>query len=68
MLPPQYLTPTCSFLLAVAFFGEPFTRAQRAAFPMIWAALAIYTVDSYRGFLAATKRVIADEEPVLSDL
>jgi chloramphenicol-sensitive protein RarD len=52
----QYLTPTCSFLLAVAFFNEPFTPAQKAAFPMIWAALAIYTVDSYRAFRAATRR------------
>jgi chloramphenicol-sensitive protein RarD len=64
----QYLTPTCSFLLAVACFAEPFTPAQRAAFPMIWAALVIYTVDSYRGFRAATKRVVADDEPVLADL
>ena len=51
----QYLTPTCSFLLAVAFFNEPFTHAQKAAFPMIWAALAIYTVDSYLAFRAATR-------------
>jgi chloramphenicol-sensitive protein RarD len=51
----QYLTPTCSFLLAVAFFNEPFTPAQKVAFPMIWAALAIYTVDSYRAFRAATR-------------
>jgi chloramphenicol-sensitive protein RarD len=61
----QYLTPTCSFLLAVAFFGEPFARAQRAAFPMIWVALAIYTVDSYRGFRAATRRGVEDEEAVV---
>ena len=64
----QYLAPTCSFLLAVVFFDEPFTPAQRIAFPLIWAALAIYTVDSYRAFVASTRRVLADEEPVLTDL
>jgi chloramphenicol-sensitive protein RarD len=69
----QYLTPTCSFLLAVAFFDEPFTHAQKAAFPLIWAALAIYTVDSYRAFLAATRTAPANAEappdarPVLID-
>jgi chloramphenicol-sensitive protein RarD len=64
----QYLTPTCSFLLAVVFFDEPFTRTQRVAFPMIWAALAIYSVDSFRAFVSSTRRVLADEEPVLTDL
>jgi chloramphenicol-sensitive protein RarD len=64
----QYLTPTCSFLLAVVFFDEPFTRTQRVAFPMIWAALAIYSVDSFRAFVTSTRRVLADEEPVLTDL
>jgi chloramphenicol-sensitive protein RarD len=64
----QYATPMCSFLLAVVFFGEPFTRAQRVAFPMIWLALVIYSVDSFRAMLDASRRVLADEEPVLTDL
>jgi chloramphenicol-sensitive protein RarD len=44
----QYIAPTMIFLTAVLVFGEPFGRAERIAFPMIWAALAIYTVSLVR--------------------
>ena len=44
----QYIAPTMIFLIAVFWFGEPFGRAQMVAFPMIWAALAIYTVSMLR--------------------
>ncbi len=44
----QYLAPTGHFLLAVAAFGEPFTRAHLVTFGCIWAALAIYTFDTAR--------------------
>ncbi len=44
----QYIAPTMIFLTAVFVFGEPFGRAQMVAFPMIWAALAIYTVSMVR--------------------
>ncbi len=39
----QYVAPTMIFLTAVFWFGEPFGRARMIAFPMIWAALIIYT-------------------------
>jgi chloramphenicol-sensitive protein RarD len=39
----QYIAPTLIFLTAVFLFGEPFGRARAIAFPMIWAALVIYT-------------------------
>lgn len=39
----QYVAPTMIFLTAVFVFGEPFGTAKMVAFPMIWAALAIYT-------------------------
>ncbi len=39
----QYIAPTMIFLTAVFLFGEPFGRARAIAFPMIWAALVIYT-------------------------
>lgn len=39
----QYITPTLIFLTAVFAFGEPFGQARAIAFPMIWAALAMYT-------------------------
>jgi chloramphenicol-sensitive protein RarD len=32
------------FLTAVLVFGEPFDKARAIAFPIIWAALAIYTL------------------------
>ena len=39
----QYLAPTMVFLTAVLIFREPFEGVQLIAFPMIWAALVIYT-------------------------
>lgn len=45
----QYIAPTMIFLTAVFWFGEPFGGARLVAFPMIWAALAIYTYALFRG-------------------
>lgn len=39
----QYIAPTMIFLTAVFLFGEPFGTARAVAFPMIWAALLIYS-------------------------
>ncbi|MCW3782246.1 EamA family transporter RarD [Defluviimonas salinarum] len=39
----QYIAPTMIFLTAVFVFGEPFGSARAVAFPMIWAALVLYT-------------------------
>jgi chloramphenicol-sensitive protein RarD len=44
----QYISPTGHFLLAVFVYGEPFGRGELAAFLLIWAGLAIYTVDAVR--------------------
>jgi chloramphenicol-sensitive protein RarD len=41
----QYIAPTMILLTAVFLFGEPFGAAERIAFPMIWAALALYTAS-----------------------
>ena len=41
----QYIAPTMIFLTAVLWFDEPFDLAHQIAFPMIWAALAIYTIS-----------------------
>ena len=49
----QYITPTMVFLIAVWLFGEPFEGAKRIAFPLIWAALVIY---SYTLIKAARSR------------
>ena len=42
----QYIAPSGMFLLAVFFYGEPFSIAQIWTFIMIWAALIIYSTDS----------------------
>ena len=39
----QYIAPTMIFLCAVLVFDETFDRARMIAFPMIWAALLIYS-------------------------
>lgn len=44
----QYIAPTLIFLVAVFVFGEEFDRARMIAFPMIWAALVIYSVSMIR--------------------
>ena len=49
----QYISPTLIFLTAVFVFGEDFGPAERIAFPMIWAALALYTLSAVRTARAA---------------
>jgi chloramphenicol-sensitive protein RarD len=44
----QYIAPTIIFLVAVFVFGEEFGQARMIAFPMIWAALVIYSVSMFR--------------------
>lgn len=39
----QYIAPTMILLIAVLVFHENFGTAQMIAFPMIWAALALFT-------------------------
>jgi chloramphenicol-sensitive protein RarD len=41
----QYLAPTTQFVLAIAVFGEPFTRGQLIAFGFIWLGLAAFSID-----------------------
>lgn len=43
----QYIPPTMIFLIAVILFNEPFGTARMIAFPMIWAALALYTYSFF---------------------
>jgi len=42
----QYIAPSGMFLLAIFFYGEPFSKAQIWTYIMIWAALLIYSTDS----------------------
>jgi len=61
----QYMTPTLQFLVAVAVFGEPFSAAQLVSFALIWAAIAIYTADSYRASRVAQLELV---EPYGADV
>ena len=51
----QYLNPTLQFGCAVLAFGEPFTRWHALAFPLIWLALAIYSIATIRQDRAARR-------------
>ncbi len=44
----QYSAPSCSFLLGVFAYGEPFTPVRAATFACIWSALALYSIDMVR--------------------
>ncbi|MDF1717055.1 MAG: EamA family transporter RarD [Antarcticimicrobium sp.] len=44
----QYIAPTMIFLVAVFVFEEPMGHARMIAFPMIWAALVLYSAAILR--------------------
>ena len=44
----QYLNPSLQAVSAVAIMGEPFTKWHGVAFAMIWAALAVYSLEAGR--------------------
>jgi len=42
----QYIAPSCTFLLAIFIYHEPFQMTQLWTFGLIWSALLIYSTDS----------------------
>lgn len=44
----QYITPSMLLLLAVLYFGEPFSTSAVISFSFIWAGLAVYSLDALR--------------------
>ncbi len=44
----QYIAPTMIFITAVIVFGEQIDRGRMIAFPLIWAALVVYSVPMIR--------------------
>lgn len=46
----QYLAPSMHFLMAVYLWGEPLEKTKLMAFAMIWAALVIFSYDSWRRY------------------
>ncbi|SFU16611.1 EamA family transporter RarD [Sedimentitalea nanhaiensis] len=55
----QYINPTLQFLCAVMLFTEPFTIWHQIAFPLIWTALALYSLATLRQDRAARRASIA---------
>ncbi len=45
----QYISPSLQLLLGVWLYGEAFEPARAIGFYLIWIALALYSVDSWRG-------------------
>lgn len=54
----QYLSPTMQFLLGVFVYREPFDSGKLMAFLVIWAALVLFTWDTWR-----QARVTSDRPP-----
>jgi len=44
----QYIAPTTSLLLAIFVFNEPFTNGQLISFILIWGALVLYSIATFR--------------------
>lgn len=49
----QYVTPTGQLLLAIFAYGEAFGRANFVGFALIWLALIVYSLDSWRAHAGA---------------
>jgi chloramphenicol-sensitive protein RarD len=50
----QYIAPTLQFLIGVLVYQEPFPVERLVGFSIIWAALAIYSLE---GVLFSRRRV-----------
>ena len=49
----QYLSPSIQFVLGVFVYQEPFTSSRGIGFLLIWAALALYSAESWRALRRA---------------
>ncbi len=56
----QYVSPSLNFLLAVLVTGEAVKPSDALTFPLIWIALAVYTVDALRSMRALRARAARD--------
>jgi chloramphenicol-sensitive protein RarD len=46
----QFIAPTCTFVLGVVVYQEPFSSHRLTAFVLIWIALGLYSLDSLRQY------------------
>ena len=59
----QYVTPLMQLAIGVFVFSEPMPPARLAGFAIVWAALAVFTVDGLRAARAAGRRTAAEQVP-----
>jgi len=59
----SYINPTLQFFCAVILFREPFTNWHVATFALIWSALALYSVTTFRQDKARRRAVSAASAP-----
>ena len=59
----QYLTPLMQLAIGVFVYDEPMPPARLAGFVIVWAALAVFTVDSLRHARASSRRTAAESVP-----
>ncbi|MCG7625492.1 EamA family transporter RarD [Epibacterium sp. Ofav1-8] len=59
----QYIAPTMIFLVAVFVFKEPFGGARMVAFPLIWAALVIYSTSLLREMRRKGREALTEAAP-----
>lgn len=58
-----YLNPTLQFLIAVLVFLEPVTRWHAVGVPLIWVALAVFTVGAVRQDRSARRAATRSATP-----
>jgi chloramphenicol-sensitive protein RarD len=51
----QYLTPTLQFVIGILVFGEAMPLSRWVGFAFVWAALAVFSVDSLRAARTARR-------------
>lgn len=60
----QYIAPTMQFALAVWYFHEPMPAGRWVGFALVWVALVIVTVDSWRSRARVTDSRAAESGEV----
>ncbi|WP_150525745.1 EamA family transporter RarD [Roseibium sediminis] len=55
----QYIAPSLHFLMAVYVWNEPLDQTKLLTFGIIWAALVIFTFDSYRRYKKSRRKAAA---------
>jgi len=60
----QYIAPTMMFMLAVWYFHEPMPAGRWIGFGLVWVALVLITVDSWRAW---SRRGDPDAEPEFAE-